>query len=81
MELTLLKSITIIFILSIGVLLVCDRLRIPSIVGYLVTGVIAGPHGLKLVNEIHEVELLAEIGIILLLFTIGIEFSFEKLLP
>ena len=80
MELILLKSILIIFVLSILVLFICNHLHIPSIVGYLFTGLLAGPHGLRLVNEIHQVEILAELGIILLLFTIGMEFSFEKLL-
>jgi len=48
--------------------------------GFLITGVLAGPHGLGLVYSLHEVEMIAEIGIIFLLFTIGIEFSFEHLL-
>jgi len=48
-------------------------------VGLLVTGVIAGPHGLGLVVATHQVETLAEIGVIFLLFTIGIEFSLNTL--
>jgi CPA2 family monovalent cation:H+ antiporter-2 len=44
------------------------------------TGVFVGPYGFGLVSAVHEVEILAEIGIVLLLFTIGIEFSLEKLL-
>ena len=80
MEIPLLYDICIIFGLSIGVLLICHRLSVPSIVGFLLTGLIAGPHGLGLIQADREVEILAEIGVILLLFTIGIEFSLRNLL-
>lgn len=66
--------------LSIAVILLFQRLRIPAILGFLVAGVIAGPHGLGLVGAQQEVEVLAEVGVILLLFTIGIEFSLKELL-
>jgi CPA2 family monovalent cation:H+ antiporter-2 len=49
-------------------------------VGFLLTGILAGPHGLGLLKAVHEVEVLAEIGVVLLLFTIGIEFSLKNLL-
>src|SRR6056297_2650634 len=80
MGIPLLNDILIIFVLSVVVLFVCQRLKVPVIVGFLLTGVIAGPYGLRLVTSIHDVEVLAEVGVILLLFTIGIEFSLEKLL-
>jgi CPA2 family monovalent cation:H+ antiporter-2 len=48
-------------------------------VGFLLTGVLAGPYGLGLIKAVHEVEVLAEIGVILLLFTIGMEFSLRAL--
>ena len=76
----LLSDIVIIFGLSIMVLFVFSRLRIPAIVGFLLTGVLAGPYGLGLIKAIHEVEVLAEIGVVLLLFTIGMEFSLKALL-
>jgi len=80
MEILLLDDIIIIFGLSIANLFICNRLRIPTIVGYLLTGVFVGPYGLGLVSALHEVEILAEIGVVLLLFTIGIEFSFKRML-
>ena len=80
MEIPLLNDIVIIFGLSIAVLYLCHRIRLPVIVGFFLTGILAGPHGLGLIKAVHEVEILAEIGIVLLLFTIGIEFSFKKLL-
>ncbi|UCG63370.1 MAG: cation:proton antiporter [Deltaproteobacteria bacterium] len=80
MEIPLLKDILIIFGLSIAVVFICHRLRVPAIVGYLLTGVLAGPHGLGLIARVHEVEILAEVGVVLLLFTVGIEFSLRNLL-
>ena len=80
MEIPLLKDILILFGLAIAVLLICHRLHVPTVVGFLLTGILAGPHGLRMISAVHEVEILAEIGIVLLLFTIGIEFSMGKLL-
>ena len=77
---TLLKDFLIIFGLATGVLLLCHRLRLATTVGLLLTGILVGPSGLGLISATHEVEILAEIGIVLLLFTIGIEFSMESLL-
>jgi len=80
MELSFLKDIVIILGLSIGILFLCHRLRIPTIVGFLLTGILVGPHGLGLIKAVHEVENLAETGIVLLLFTIGMEFSLKGLM-
>jgi CPA2 family monovalent cation:H+ antiporter-2 len=80
MEIPLLNDIVIIFGLSIAILFICNRLRVPTIVGFLLTGILAGPYGLGLIKAVHEVEILAEVGVVLLLFTIGIEFSFRRLL-
>jgi len=62
------------------ILFICQKFRIPTVVGFLLTGMIIGPHGLGVIHEIKHVEELAEIGVILLLFTIGMEFSFKNLL-
>lgn len=80
MELEILKDIVVIFALSTFVNFVFSKLRIPTIVGYLLTGVLAGPHIFSLIHSEHEIELMAEIGIVLLLFTIGMEFSLKHLL-
>ncbi len=80
MEIPLLNDIVIIFGLSIVILFICHRIHVPSIVGFLLTGILAGPYGLGLVKAVHEVEILAQVGVMLLLFTIGIEFSLERLL-
>lgn len=80
MEIPLLKDIVIIFGLAVVVLWICNRLYLPTIVGLLLTGIASGPHGLGLINRITDVETLSEIGIMLLLFTIGLEFSLKRLM-
>jgi CPA2 family monovalent cation:H+ antiporter-2 len=59
-----------------------QRLGQPLILGYIVAGIVLGPHtGGRTVSNIHEIELLAEIGIALLLFALGLEFSLNDLKP
>lgn len=74
-----LKTLVIIFGLSAGVVFILHKWRIPSVVGFLIAGIILGPHGFGFVKNLREVELLAEIGVILLLFTIGLEISLKNL--
>ena len=80
MQIQLLQDITILFVLSLVITFICHRIKVPVLVGFLITGVAAGPHGLALIRAVHEVEILAEIGVVLLLFSIGIEFSLKNLL-
>ena len=80
MTIPILYDLIVIFALSIVVLFVCLRIKIPVVVGFLLTGIVAGPHGFGLIEAVHEVEILAEMGVVLLLFSIGIEFSFKKLM-
>jgi CPA2 family monovalent cation:H+ antiporter-2 len=80
MELSILKDIVIIFALATLVNFLFARIKAPTVIGYLLTGIVAGPHLLSLVGSQHEIELMAEIGVILLLFTIGMEFSLKHLL-
>ncbi len=79
MELVLLKDIVIIFALSTLVNYLFTKINVPTIIGYLFTGVIAGPYLLGIINSPHQIELLAEIGVVLLMFTIGMEFSINHL--
>ncbi|MBC8147704.1 MAG: cation:proton antiporter [Bacteroidetes bacterium] len=88
MEIPLFQDIVIIFALSAVVILIFHRLKIPPIVGFLVTGILIGPSGIlhyysgiDIIDNSHrEINHLAEIGVMLLLFTIGIEFSIKNLL-
>jgi CPA2 family monovalent cation:H+ antiporter-2 len=62
--------------------MIARLLKQPLIIGYILAGVVIGPHmGIITVSNIHDIELLAEIGVALLLFAIGLEFSFRKLRP
>ncbi len=79
MEIPILQDIVIILGLSIVIILVFQRLKLPAILGFLIAGIIAGPHAFNLISSQHEVELLSEIGIIFLLFVIGIELSLKGL--
>jgi CPA2 family monovalent cation:H+ antiporter-2 len=58
---------------------ICARLGLVPIVGFLIAGVVIGPYGLNLVHEQATTNAVADVGVILLLFTIGIEFSLERL--
>lgn len=80
MKYEFLQSLVIIFGVSAFVVFLLNRLKIPSLVGFLISGIIIGPFGLGLVSNEKEIETFAEIGVILLLFTLGMEFSLNKLL-
>ncbi|OPX64687.1 MULTISPECIES: cation:proton antiporter [unclassified Methanoregula] len=75
----LLTNILIVFAIALAVGMLFDRIRVPPLVAFILTGVIVGPYGLSLIQEQSDVTNLAELGIILLLFTIGLEFSFRDL--
>lgn len=78
-ELVYLRDMVI--ILGFGVIIVTlfHRLRLPAIAGFILSGVLVGPQGFGFINDVHQVEVLAEIGVALLLFGIGMELSLEKL--
>ena len=65
--------------LSLGVSLLCGRLRMPAVTGFIITGALIGPSGLRLIQDPHTIDMLAEIGVVLLLFTVGLEFSLPDL--
>jgi CPA2 family monovalent cation:H+ antiporter-2 len=79
-EFTIIKDIVIILLVSIPIIFLFRKLNIPSIVGFLIAGMIIGPFGFQLISEIEKIEIMAEIGVILLLFTIGLEVSFGQLM-
>jgi CPA2 family monovalent cation:H+ antiporter-2 len=79
-EFEFLRSLVVIFGISAIIVFILNKLRTPSIVGFLIAGILLGPHGLELISNVHLVEIFAEIGVVLLLFTIGLEFSLKKLL-
>ncbi len=74
-----LNEFVALFVVCVAIAYLSFRLRMVPIVGFLLAGVLIGPHALSLISDSTVVEMLAEIGVILLLFTIGIEFSLQKL--
>jgi monovalent cation:H+ antiporter-2, CPA2 family len=74
-EASLLQDLLIVFGLGVAMVVAFHRLNLPSVLGFLITGVICGPFGLKLVEDIRSIQALAEVGLVLLLFEAGIEFS------
>lgn len=68
------------FVLLVGafVAFLFSRARLPTLVGFLLTGLVLGPRATGVVSDLHSIELLAEIGVIMLLFTIGVELSLDQ---
>jgi len=79
MNLSLLSELVIVLAASIAVIFVFHKLKIPAVVGFLLTGILIGPGGFSLIRDSQAIHVLAEIGVVMLLFTIGIEFSLERL--
>ena len=79
MEQTLLLDLTILFGAAVVVAYVFRTVRLSTITGFLVAGMLIGPSGLGLIASTEEVRLMEEIGVMLLLFSIGVEFSIAKL--
>lgn len=75
----LIQDIAIILFSAVVIIVICSKLKIPSVVGFLLTGIIIGPYTTGIIKNTHDIELLAEIGIVLMMFIIGIEFSIKKL--
>ncbi|MGD9116563.1 MAG: cation:proton antiporter [Dehalococcoidia bacterium] len=80
-ELTLVKDLAIIMMVAGGVTLLFRWLRQPVILGYLIAGVLIGPYTFPVppVSDVHTISLLADIGIILVLFALGLEFSWDRI--
>lgn len=58
---------------------IMKKIKFPTIIGFILIGMIAGPYGLGIVDDVELINLLAELGIIILLFVVGLEFSLQKL--
>ncbi|TSK08931.1 MAG: sodium:proton exchanger [Geobacter sp.] len=80
MDFHALRDIVVLFGLALFTVVVLRKLRLPSIIGFLITGFLAGPYALGFIRNTHQVEQMAEYGVVLLLFTIGMEFSLKELM-
>src|SRR3982075_3050101 len=75
----LIKTLVVILV-SVGAIGLLARARLPAAVGYLLAGVVIGPHGLQLIATSDETTFLAELGIIFLMFMVGLEFSLAAMI-
>jgi CPA2 family monovalent cation:H+ antiporter-2 len=75
----LLDELAIVAALAVAVTVLLARFKLPTVAGLLLAGALLGPFGLRLVKEVHAIEVLAEVGVVLLLFSIGLEFSLARL--
>ncbi len=78
-EAPLLRDLVVLFATSLPIVYAFQKLRVPAIAGYLVAGVVLGPHGAKAIATVEDVNRLAELGVVLLLFAVGLELSFGSL--
>jgi len=76
----IIKDLVIILLVSVPIILLFNKIRMPSIVGFLIAGMLIGPFGFKLIAGFEEIKIMAEVGVILLLFTIGLEVSLKELM-
>jgi CPA2 family monovalent cation:H+ antiporter-2 len=74
----LLPALVLTYAISLVFILMLARLRVPPIVAFIIAGAVAGPTGIGIVKTQEEVNLLADLGIVLLLFTVGLEFSLSE---
>jgi CPA2 family monovalent cation:H+ antiporter-2 len=77
---SIIKDIVLILLLSIPIIVIFNRIHLPSIVGFLIAGIILGPSALRIISNPDQIEILAEIGVILLLFSVGLELSLKELI-
>ena len=78
-NLPLLDELAVVTALAVAVTVVLSKLKLPTVAGLLAAGALLGPYGLKLATSVHAIEVLAEVGVVLLLFSIGLEFSLARL--
>lgn len=78
-EFPVLRDLLLLAGVSLAVVMLFRRLRLPATIGFIVTGVLMGPGGLGLIRDPVLVRILAEFGVVLLLFTVGLEFSLGDL--
>jgi CPA2 family monovalent cation:H+ antiporter-2 len=74
-----LQLLLILLAVAVGVVVLCRILRLPAMLGYLIVGILIGPHALGWIPDAPETRHLAEFGVVFLMFSIGLEFSLARL--
>ncbi len=73
------RDLVVLVAIAIPAVLLAHKLKIPTLVGFLFTGIVIGPHALGFVQDVHSVNQMAEIGSVLLLFAVGLELSLSRI--
>ena len=78
-DLALVRDLGIVWLAALVAGLACVKLKQPTILGYILAGLVIGPHGLKLIEQEEQVKTLAEMGVALLLFALGVEVTLKEI--
>lgn len=76
---SVLRDLVVLFATALPIVFIFQRLNVPVVVGFLIAGIIIGPDGMGFIAQTAEVENLAELGLVLLLFVVGLEVSLAQL--
>jgi CPA2 family monovalent cation:H+ antiporter-2 len=79
MDFAILHQLVILLAAAVLIIYVSQKIKLPPVVGFLLTGILIGPGGLALVKDTETIAVLAEIGVVMLLFMIGLEFTLDRL--
>lgn len=79
-EFIIIQDIVVILLVSLPIIFLFKKINLPSIVGFLIAGMLIGPYGFKLIKSVDQIDVMAEIGVMLLMFTIGLEVSYTHLI-
>jgi len=79
-EFLIIQDIVVILLVSLPIIFLFKKINLPSIVGFLLAGMIIGPFGFNLIKSVNQISVMAEIGVMILMFTIGLEFSLSQLI-
>ena len=78
-EITILRDLAIVMVAAGVAALVFERLKLPKIIGYILAGIAIGPHALALVQSDATTQTLADLGILFMMFSLGLEFNLREL--
>lgn len=79
-EFLIIQDIVVILLVSLPIIFLFKKINLPSIVGFLIAGMLIGPYGFNIIKSVNQISVMAEIGVMLLMFTIGLEFSLSQLI-
>lgn len=79
-DMGLVRDLAIAWLAALTVGAIAVRFKLPAIAGYVLAGILIGPHGARLISETAQIKVLAELGVALLLFALGVEISLKKML-